>query len=93
MFLVVLSLTALPKMPLLLLAAVAAAWPRVILSRSGKAAVAARGRPSGATTARRPSPDKVESLLAVDPMELEVGYGLIRLVDASRAATCWTASA
>ncbi len=26
-------------------------------------------------------PDKVESFLAVDPMELEVGYGLIKLVD------------
>ncbi|HSW46084.1 MAG TPA: flagellar biosynthesis protein FlhA, partial [Phycisphaerae bacterium] len=31
------------------------------------------------TEAKKPEP--VESLLAVDPMELEVGYGLIRLVD------------
>ncbi|MBI3099762.1 MAG: flagellar biosynthesis protein FlhA [Planctomycetes bacterium] len=29
-------------------------------------------------------PEKVEGLLKVDPMELEIGYGLIRLVDAAQ---------
>ncbi|MEK7468266.1 MAG: flagellar biosynthesis protein FlhA [Planctomycetota bacterium] len=31
-----------------------------------------------------PKPEKVEGLLKVDPMELEVGYGLIRVVDPSQ---------
>ena len=32
----------------------------------------------------KPSSDKLESLLTVDPLELEVGYGLISIVDASQ---------
>ena len=32
-------------------------------------------------------PEKVEGLLKVDPMELEVGYGLIRVVDPSQGGS------
>src|SRR5690606_520089 len=39
-------------------------------------------REQEATTKKEP--EKVEKLLDVDTMELEVGYGLVRLVDASR---------
>ena len=49
-----------------------------VLTRS-RAAVAVAAATHAKSEAKKP--DKVESLLAVDPMELEVGYGLIRLVD------------
>ena len=75
-FLGFLSLTPCP-LPLLLLARRMRGTPSP--SRNPSAA-AAPGAASGSH--RRPGPaEKVESLLAVDPMELEVGYGLIRLVD------------
>ncbi len=41
---------------------------------------------------RTPEPPPVENLLKVDVLELEVGYGLVQLVDKARGATCWTAS-
>ncbi|NLX13229.1 MAG: flagellar biosynthesis protein FlhA [Phycisphaerales bacterium] len=76
-FLGMLSLTPLPRVPLLLLAAgcggVAFLLNSTRTTAANVAAVKAR------TEAKKP--DRVETLLAVDPMELEVGYGLIRLVD------------
>src|SRR5208282_6098992 len=36
------------------------------------------------TEAARKEPEKVEKLLDLDTMELEVGYGLVKLVDASK---------
>ncbi len=75
-FLAILAFTPLPKPPLVLLAAscVAAAY---LLNHRQAAAVAqaavAKAKPTG--------PERIEKHLAPDPMELEVGYGLIRLVD------------
>jgi len=76
-FLAVLTLTPLPKLPLLFLAAGCAAIAYAV--RRSELAVAA----GKATTerARAQAPEKIERYLAPDPMELEVGYGLIRLVD------------
>ena len=75
-FLAVLALTPLPKPPLLLLA-VSTATLAYLLSRRTKLAVAE----ASAARARPTTAERVEKHLAPDPMELEVGYGLIRLVD------------
>ncbi len=76
-FLGFLSFTGLPTMPMLLLAGGCGGLAYALNNRRTAVATAA------ATQARAEAkkPEKVESLLAVDPMELEVGYGLIRLVD------------
>jgi len=76
-FLGFLSLTPLPKLPLLLLAA-GCGGVAFFLS-SARTADAAAVALKAKQEARKP--ERVETLLAVDPMELEVGYGLIRLVD------------
>jgi len=76
-FLGFLSLTPLPKMPLLLLAA-GCGGTAFFLSNT-RAAASVEAAAKARQEARKP--ERVESLLAVDPMELEVGYGLIRLVD------------
>jgi len=75
-FLVVLAVTPLPKPPLLLLAASTGVIAYVLSQREKVAlaqAAAARTRPA--------APEKVERHLSPDPMELNVGYGLIKLVD------------
>jgi len=76
-FLGILAITPLPKVPLLLLGLGCAgiAW---VISRSRAVAVAAQAAKARAEAKK---PEKVESFLSVDPMTLEVGYGLIRLVD------------
>lgn len=76
-FLGLLSLTPLPKFPLLVLAA----------GCLGIAFTLERGKKIKAKTeatearAKERTVEKPESFLQIDPMELEVGYGLIRLVD------------
>lgn len=75
-FLVVLGVTPLPKPPLVLLAASSVGIAHVLGKRQQVAlaeAVAAKTKP--------PAPERVEKHLAPDPMELNVGYGLIKLVD------------
>lgn len=75
-FLLLLAMTPLPKPPLLLLAGSFGVTAYVLTRARQKAALAT-------ATASRPkaSTEKVEDQLAPDPMGLEVGYGLIRLVD------------
>ncbi|MGB9623521.1 MAG: flagellar biosynthesis protein FlhA [Phycisphaerae bacterium] len=76
-FLGMLAFTPLPKVPLALLGG-GCAGLAILLTRTRVAAAAAE---SARAKAEAHKPEKVESFLAVDPMELEVGYGLIRLVD------------
>jgi flagellar biosynthesis protein FlhA len=55
------------------------AWGARAMARAEKAA---REREAAAArTPEVPAPEKVESLLRVEPVELEVGYGLVRLVE------------
>jgi len=54
-----------------------------MVKRSQTAAVEKR-KAAEAKPARRAEPEKVETLLHVDPMELRLGYGLIKLVDAAQ---------
>jgi flagellar biosynthesis protein FlhA len=81
-FLLLMAVTDLPKPPLLLMGA-SCAGLAYLLTRNQKraAASAAREKTQAAT---KKEPDKVEKLLDVDTMELEVGYGLVRLVDAAK---------
>ncbi len=75
-FLGVLALTPLPKLPLMFLGAACGtvAW---LVRRSQLAVATAKA----ADQARPPQQERIEKYLAPDPMELEVGYGLIKLVD------------
>jgi flagellar biosynthesis protein FlhA len=84
-FLVLLSFTPLPSIPLLATAAILGGIAYFIgknkeASKSQEAA--APGTPGAAPLA--PEPPAVETLLKVDTMELEVGYGLVPLVDTTR---------
>jgi len=74
----------LPKVPFFFMSA--AAW---VLYRSLSEAEKRQQRATAAGGAGKPekarkTPETVEELLTVDPMELEIGYGLIPLVDASQ---------
>ena len=64
-----------PTVPFLLLAVAAGAGAYFLDQRKVKAVSAIEEKP------HPPTPEKVESLLPIDPLELEVGYGLIPLVD------------
>ncbi len=75
-FLLVLAVTPLPKPPLVLLAASSVAMAYLLTKR--EQVVLAQATAAGA---KRAAPERVEKHLAPDPMELNVGYGLIRLVD------------
>ncbi|HEY3244213.1 MAG TPA: flagellar biosynthesis protein FlhA [Phycisphaerae bacterium] len=77
-FLGLLVLTPLPKAPMALLAGscALAAW----VVRRSQASVALASA-AAARDRAAPAADRIEKLLAIDQMELEVGYGLIRLVD------------
>lgn len=83
-FLIVMSFTGMPVIPLWILA-ICCATIGLTISRNQKRAAAATvrdERTSAAAAARKP--EKIEALLTVDPMELEVGYALVQLVDATR---------
>ncbi len=81
-FLGMLALTPLPKLPLMLLGS-SCAGLAYFLNRTQKQAAVELKRKEQAKTST-PKQEPIESLLSVDPMELEVGYGLIRLVDKSQ---------
>lgn len=89
-FLVLLSFTALPKVPLLTLAAALAAGAFIGGSRSNASDEAA-DEPAETAPANANSPavgepvaDRMEDLLHVDPLELEIGYRLIGLAEPTR---------
>lgn len=83
-FLGLLSLTPLPSMPLILGAVLMAglAWGLRFMSRQANDAREAVARADASTANAEPPP--VEDLLHVDVMEIEIGYGLVQVVDASR---------
>jgi len=76
-FLVVLLVTDLPKIPLLLLAGGCVGIAYVV-DNSQKAVVKAK---QTAEKAERKEPEQAAAAPGVDPLEIEVGYGLIRMVD------------
>src|SRR5690606_27171270 len=76
-FLVVLMVTPLPKPPLILIAAGVGGLGYMLFGRRR----AEQRRQVVAQDAKPPEPEKIEKCLTVDALELEVGYGLIKLVD------------
>jgi len=82
-FLCVLAVTPLPKAPLLGMALVLAttAW---WMGRTVKRLAATTAAAQAATVKATPDGPPPESLLKVDALELEVGYGLVGLVDAGQ---------
>ena len=80
-FLGILIFTSLPRIPLLLLAA-ACVGMAVTLSRRETKVQAAQAKKQAQATRR--SQQRVEDYLTVDPMELELGVGLLRLADPKR---------
>jgi flagellar biosynthesis protein FlhA len=71
----------LPTVPFLVLAAIAGAVGLISRRNLGREE-AQDAEAAKAKTAQ--APEKVERLLAVDPLELEIGFGLISLVDETR---------
>ncbi|HXE54874.1 MAG TPA: flagellar biosynthesis protein FlhA [Tepidisphaeraceae bacterium] len=81
-FLGIMLISGLPKTPLLVLGTCCGGLAWTMGKSQQKAAVAAAKEKEKAATKKEP--EKVEKLLDVDTMELEVGYGLVRMVDASK---------
>jgi len=81
-FLALMSVTGLPMIPMLVMSgACVALGTMVSREQAAKARQARLSERTEAQSKRPAEPEEVESMLRVDPMELEVGYGLIRLVD------------
>ncbi|UCD74458.1 MAG: flagellar biosynthesis protein FlhA [Phycisphaerales bacterium] len=83
-FLTVLAFTPLPSIPLLAAGAVLAAiaWSIGYIGRQEKVAREVQARAEAAAQPGQPQP--VEDLLTVDTLEIEIGYGLVQLVDKAR---------
>ncbi len=78
-FLTLMAFTGLPIVPLLITAGLIAgvAWTL----RSDVQAAAKKTQADAASSAAKPPPQEPEQLLKLDTVELEVGYGLVGLVD------------
>jgi flagellar biosynthesis protein FlhA len=93
-FLVLLAFTALPKVPLLTIAAMLAVGAMLLGNRAatpeepseaGADMAPASGTAAGpGAPSEPPHSDRMEDLLHVDPLELEIGYRLIALADPTR---------
>ena len=83
LFLLVLSPTGLPFLPLAIGAALlgAVVWT---LGRAARAAEKADVDRQALASAAPQAPASAEKLLQVEPLEIEVGFGLVRLLDPSR---------
>ena len=85
-FLVLLAFTALPKVPLLTLAGAlgaGAVWLGV-RPAAGNELEPQSEEPADAAVPAEPASDRMEDLLHVDPLELEIGYRLIALAEPTR---------
>ena len=81
-FLGILMLTEMPKLPLLVMGGCCGGLAYILTKKEKKALAAAAVKEH--EKAAKKEPEKVEKLLDLDTMELEIGYGLVRLVDAAK---------
>jgi flagellar biosynthesis protein FlhA len=81
-FLGVMSVSGLPKLPVLTLCACCGTIAFIITRNENRATKAAASKKK--VDAAKKEPEKVEKLLDIDTMELEVGFGLVKLVDAGK---------
>jgi flagellar biosynthesis protein FlhA len=82
-FLAILVFTSLPAVPLLALGGACLGLARLMTRRETQAAAAAAEQTAQAQKASA-AEERVEDYLTVDPMEIELGVGLIRLADPNR---------
>jgi len=82
---VLVALGLLPGMPLMAFGGVAVSL-FVLSRRARSAAAAASAGPRPKADEGRPAGDRVQDLLALDALELEVGYGLLPLIDLDKGA-------
>jgi len=81
-FLAAMALTGLPVLPMLLLALVVAAMAYMV--RKNEVEAATQQQQEAASEPAQSEPPPVEKVMTVDTLELEVGYALVRLVDAGQ---------
>jgi len=81
-FLMFLTLTGLPPVPLLFIATICG-WLAYVLTKKETKIQTDKVRSDREKLSKK-DPEKTEKLLELDTMELEVGYGLVRLVDARK---------
>jgi flagellar biosynthesis protein FlhA len=82
-FLGILVFTSLPRVPLLMLGAACIGLARMMTRKESEAAVTAVEQAEAEKNAKQ-TEERVEDFLTVDPMEIELGVGLIRLADPNR---------
>jgi flagellar biosynthesis protein FlhA len=82
-FLSILVFTSLPRVPLLALGGSCIGLARMMTRRESQAAVSAVQDAEAEKKSKQPE-ERVEDFLTVDPMEIELGVGLIRLADPNR---------
>ncbi len=83
-FLMVLTVTPLPKLPLIAGAIVLGGIAFFMRRQARDVATAEKSAAEETATAKRAEPPPIENVLKVDTLELEVGYGLVPLVDAAQ---------
>ncbi len=83
-FLMLLSFAGLPKPPLVILGMCCAGLAYTLTRSETRAAIAATATKENESAAAAREPEKVEKLLDLDAMELEVGYGLVKLIDTAK---------
>lgn len=81
-FLGILVFTSLPKAPLVSIAGGCVGLALVLQRRQRSAQVASEARAKAEEN--KPPEERIEQYLSVDPMEIEIGVGLIRLADPKR---------
>jgi flagellar biosynthesis protein FlhA len=80
----------LPMIPFLLPAGILGVLAYRLNAEPAAAAGAAAAASTTAPSAAPPAPEKMEALLALDPLQLEIGFGLLGLVDAGTARATGT---
>lgn len=81
-FLGLLVFTNLPKLPLMTIALGCVGFATAMKRRETRATAVAQAKAK--VEEKKPPEEKIEDYLSVDPMELEIGVGLIRLADPKR---------
>ena len=82
-FLLMLVFTSLPKAPLITIGGCCGGMA-VMLSRKQKQGKVTAQAKEKADSQKKPAEERIEDYLSVDPMEIEIGVGLIRLADPKR---------
>ena len=81
-FLGILIFTSLPRVPLMAIGLACLGLARIMINREAQQAVDATREEK--EKAAKPAEERVEDFLTIDPMEVELGVGLIRLADPNR---------